>query len=580
MIRALFILLGHGTTLYAAQMAGGNMPGATGMDSDMDGVDDAFDATPYGVGGINNNPAKPQMPKNIPPASGDDDGFNQDDPSGATDDDDLSAPTPTPPPMQPHFGASPQPNFGAPAHPMQSAPMRIGRNTFDPDETRGAPVDTSAGASIPGFKQLTDDKQQHKLKGMDNVRFLQTALLEGDKDRLCGENGICRRNFGEGCIASKNFLSVCATMCVDNNDFRGSHCIINGAKRYKMNAQTFIYEPRPDKQKKAESVVDHIIVQLREGRKALRSDKRLFFNTFCTPPSVNMIPGDANRRRIAEACAYFLYNGYPPPGVLELILIGRPAQPQSYIPSPMPMAPQPAEPQPPADSAAPADGSPDDINAPVGGLPADPDAGEDKGATYDGPGTPIIEDKEAAPTKKKVKKGKKGKKGKKSRAAKKAVVQAAPADDATATDDQATPPTDDSAAAAPADDGSTPPDDSTTAPAADDATPPTDDGTTPPADDSTAAAPADDGSTPPDDSAAAPDDAAPAPQQQAAPPKQKGLMGALGGAGGIQGMMQKFGKKKGAPAQQGADGDTNADADAGGNQGGKMPSAVGKFMKF
>ncbi len=567
MIRALFILLGLGTTLCAAPMVGGNMPGATGMDSDMDGIDDAFDATPYGVGGMNNNPAKPQMPRNAPPASDGDDDFTQNDPSGAMDDDGLSAPTPTTRPMQPRFDAAPQP--------MQSAPMRIGRNTFDPDETRGAPVDTSAGASIPGFKQLPVDKQQHKLKGMDNIRFLQTALLEGDKEGLCGENGVCRKNFGEGCTTSKNFLSVCATMCVDNNDFRGSHCIVNGAKRYKMNMQTFIYEPRPDKQKKAESVVDHIVVQLREGRKALRSDKRLFFNTFCTPPSVNMIPGDANRRRVAEACAYFLYNGYPPPGVLELILIGRPAQPQSYIQSPMPMTSQPAEPQPPADSTAPADdGSPDDINAPVGGLPADPDAGEDKGATYNGPGTPIIEDKEAAPTKKKVKKGKKGKK---SRAAKKVVVQAAPADDATSTDDQATPPADDSAAAAPADDGSTPPDDSTAAPAADDATPPPDDGTTPPADD---------GSTPSDDSASATDrqapadDAtpAPAPQQQAAPPKQKGLMGALGGAGGIQGMMQKFSKKKGGQAQQGADGDT--DADAGGNQGGKMPSAVGKFMKF
>ncbi len=564
MIRALLILLSLGTTLYAAQMPGAPMPGATGQDSDGDGIDDAFDASPNGDGDAI-APFQPQQPVTD---------FNPNDPAGL-EDDGFSSPAPSAA-TPPNFNSAPIANS-----PRPQGPMQVGRNAYDPDDTRGAAVDTTPGGSIPGFKQLPADKQQQKLKGMENIRYLQTALIEGDKEGLCGENGVCRRNFGEGCTTSKNFLSVCATMCVDNNEFRGSHCVIKGAKRYKMNAQTFVYEPRPEKQKKAESVVDHIIIQLREGRKALRSDKRLFFNTLCTPPSVNMIPGDANRRRVAEACAYFLYNGFPPPNVLSTILIGGPANPQGYTPPPPPVTGQPMVPQQPA--AEPMDSnSPDDVDAPVGGLPADPDAGEDKGAVYDGPGTPIVEDKESAPNKKKGKKGKKGKK-----AAAPVAPAPAPADDqaaaAPADDGSQAAPADDQAAAAPADDGSqaAPADDQAAAAPADDGSQPA------PADDQAAAAPADDGSTPPDDgNAAAPDqntdpnatpDAAPAPPppaapQQAAPPKQNALMG------GIQGMMKKFGKKKGGqPADdQNAGGDDQNAAPAGG----KMPSALGKFMKF
>jgi hypothetical protein len=555
MIRALLILLSLGSTLYAAQMPGGPMPGALDKDSDMDGIDDASDATPDGD--------DTGSPLNAPAPTDD---FNPNDASGM-DDDNLSPPTPSAPRFPPNINRAPQQPMANPA--MHSGPTQIGRNAYDPDETRGAPVDTSPGASIPGFKQLPADKQQHKLKGMESIRFLQTALLEGDKEGLCGENGVCRRNFGEGCTTSKNFLSVCATFCVDNNEFRGSHCIANGAKRYKMNVQTFIYEPRPEKQKRAESVVDHIIIQLREGRKALRSDKRLFFNTLCTPPSVNMIPGTDNRRRVAEACAYFLYNGFPPPGVLNMILIGGPANPQGYTPPAPPMIGQPLMPPPQPPAAPPvADASPDDINAPIGGLPEDPNAGEDKGAVYDGPGTPIIEDKESAPTNKKGKKGKKGKKSKKSKtAAPKATIPAAPpapTDDTSPADDQtdATPdaesqavPADDTNAAS-TDDDSTPPDDGSVAP----------DENTAPADDADA------------DQQAAPDAApAPAPPQQAAPAQKKNAL-----LGGIQGMMQKFGKKKGGQQAN----DENADPNADGNDqnaapaGAKMPSVVGKFMKF
>jgi hypothetical protein len=562
MIRALLILLGLGTAVFAAPMmqpspplnmpagpaddgfdsmddnsnpypmkplSGSSMPGATGKDSDRDGIDDTFDATPNGMS---------PMGRPKPPV----DDFNPDDPAGL-DDDGFSSPASSaaPPAPPPSFNPAPMANA-----PRPQGPMQIGRNAYDPDETRGAAVDTTPGGSIPGFKQLPADKQQQKLKGMENIRYLQTALIEGDKEGLCGENGVCRRNFGEGCTTSKNFLSVCATMCVDNNEFRGSHCIVNGAKRYKMNAQTFVYEPRPEKQKRAESVADHIIIQLREGRKALRSDKRLFFNTLCTPPSVNMIPGDANRRRVAEACAYFLYNGFPPPNVLNTILIGGPANSQGYTPPPPPVTGQPMMPQPVA--APMMGGSPDDVNAPVGGLPADPNAGEDQGAVYDGPGTPIIEDKESAPKKKK---GKKGKKGKRPAAMTAAPVAAppAPADNTPPPADDAAAPADDGSQAAPADDGSTPPDDAS------------------------AAAPdqnADPNMAP--DAAAAPPPPSPAAPQQAAPPKQNALMG------GIQGMMKKFGKKKGGqPAgDPNAGGDDQNAAPAGGN----MPSAMGKFMKF
>lgn len=561
MIRALLILLSLGSILYAAQMPGGPMPGALGNDSDMDGIDDAFDATPNGD--------NTRSPLNTPAPTDD---FNPNDPSGM-DDDNLSPPTPSAPRFPQNTNGAQQQPMANPA--MHSGPTQIGRNAYDPDETRGTPVDTSPGASIPGFKQLPVDKQQHKLKGMENIRFLQTALLEGDKEGLCGENGICRRNFGEGCTTSKNFLSVCATFCVDNNEFRGSHCVANGAKRYKMNMQTFVYEPRPEKQKRAESAVDHILVQLREGRKALRSDKRLFFNTLCTPPSVNMIPGTDNRRRVAEACAYFLYNGFPPPGVLNMILIGGPENPQGYTPPAPPMTGQPMMPPQPPIAPTPADESPDDINAPVGGLPEDPNAGEDKGAVYDGPGTPIIEDKESAPTKKKGKKGKMAKKGK-AVAPKPTtpVAPPAPTDDTPPADDQAsTPPADDQAAVT-SDDGSQ------SAPTNDTSAAPTDDaGSTPPDDGSAASdqstAPADDANA---DQQAAPDAApAPAAPQQAAPAQKKNAL-----LGGIQGMMQKFGKKKGGQQANDENSDPNADDNDqnASPAGGKMSSVVGKFMKF
>lgn len=236
-----------------------------------------------------------------------------------------------------------------------------------PDSPDARPADPAAGTPAG---MTPEDQHQHKLKGMKYIKQLQNALLEGNKQKLCGDSGICRQNFGEGCLSSKNFLSVCATFCSDVHDFRGSHCINSGAKRYHMNPQTFVYAARPQKQKRAESVIQHVMIQLREGRKALRDDKRFFFNVLCTPPSIQMIP-QRDRYDISRACLDFLYNGYPPESAIQQLENSNVIQ--------APTSPQMQE-------------TKTSSKAPLGGLP--PANGKDLGAKYDGKLPPIIEDKE------------------------------------------------------------------------------------------------------------------------------------------------------------------------------------------
>jgi hypothetical protein len=411
-------------------------------------------------------------------------------------------------------------------------------------------------------------KHQQKLKGIDYIHQLQNTLLEGNKQAMCGEGGICRKNFGEGCKSSKNFLSFCATICGDMGEFRGSHCINNGAKRYQMNPQTFVYNARPEKQKSAESVVQHIAVQLREGRKALRDDKRLLFNTFCTPPSIQMIP-EIDRPVLARACLDFLYNGYPPAAALRQLAADENTQPpQLVLPSPTTQL------------------GGDDIrgSAPLGGLACNKALGRDKGSEYKGKYPPIIEDKESAleedceePVKKtKIKKKihkKKVKAKKKARVTRnhKAVALRAPKKNSKKSASQPSPAQANknaSTAARETDDSSDDQEEQETQP---------------------------DQNEQDNQSAPVPNAAQQGPRDQIPPspqppqPQQKkdNLLGSLGGADGLKGLLNKFTHQKGGGKQgsnaandeQSSEGNTDA-GNNGGDKNNKLTGALGKFLKF
>ncbi|AIK96666.1 hypothetical protein [Candidatus Odyssella acanthamoebae] len=489
---------------------------------------------------------------------------------------------------QPDPNADMQNSPGAPDSPQMQASQDTDDQSMDANPNGTTEISTESQPTQPGEAPQNDAsvpsddpnhpevKHQQKLKGIDYIHQLQNTLLEGNKQAMCGEGGICRKNFGEGCKSSKNFLSVCATICGDMGEFRGSHCINNGAKRYQMNPQTFVYNARPDKQKSAESVVQHIAVQLREGRNALRDDKRLFFNTFCTPPSIQMIP-EIDRQVLARACLDFLYNGYPPAAALRQLAADENNQPPPIIP-----------PSPTFQLGG------DDVrgSAPLGGLICNKALGRDKGAEYKGKYPPIVEDKESAsdedceePVKKtKIKKKvhkKKVKAKKKSRLtkshkattahpAKKNSKKAAPITPSTQPSKNA--PT----AAAANDDNSDDQDDQEAQPGQDDQ--------------NNQSAPVT--NTPQQ----AQQNQAPPPQQQAQPQQKKdNLLAGLGGADGLKGLINKFTHKKGGGAQGGnaanedqngddqSSNDGNGNANAGNNAGdkkNKLTGALGKFLKF
>ncbi|WP_010298294.1 hypothetical protein [Candidatus Odyssella thessalonicensis] len=354
--------------LSAAQFGPGNVGNAQGMGGGGFGNGDGFDQGSDNGGGIDG----PDDMDNLQPPAG-----NNSPPSNMPQ---RGGPT-SRPPVGMDGG-----DYGDP-----NDPSGINDDGNDLNNAGSSAYAASAPGAGPNAANPQGGSHQQKLKGMDYVRQLQNALLEGNKKSLCDEGGVCRKNFGEGCKSSKNFLSVCATICSDIAEFRGSHCLSGGAKRYKMNPQTMVYNARPDKQKPAETTAQHIAIQLREGRKALRDDKRLFFNTFCTPPAVQMIP-DNDRTELALACLDFLYNGYPPESAVTQVKTNAFVQaPQAPTMCPT-VQPQPAPPPPPpAPPPAPAPATNDDVATPLGGLA---NAGVDKGAQYDGKLPAIVEDKE------------------------------------------------------------------------------------------------------------------------------------------------------------------------------------------
>jgi hypothetical protein len=427
-----------------------------------------------------------------------------------------------------------------------------GDTTVSPEEeTQPQPSSAAVPASSPVVApQLSEEKNQQKLKGMDYIRQLQNALLEGNKETLCGESGLCLKNFGEGCKTSKNFLSVCAAVCSDINEFRGSYCVNAGAKRYKMNAQSLIYDARPKKQKKAESVVQHIVAQLREGRKALRDDKRLFFNTLCTPPAIQMLP-EHDRGLLGRACLDFLYNGYPPVAVLKKFLqdnnLEAPLSPQiqgtAVAAAVLHKVPQTAA-------------GPDDVQAPMGGLTTP--QSDDLGANYTGTQPPIVEDKESfksSSKKGKHKKHKKKKSKKKAHSKKKArAVKSQESEEA----DQDDSSQDDSSQEEQAPVTPPPPAPPQPSPSNPSAAPVT--GTTPP---------------PPDNQES---------QQQNQKPgqnkKQDEVLGVIGGL--VNKLANKKGNQQNAGNDQATGGDTgdNTDTSGQGNNKNKIQSTLGKFLKF
>mgnify|MGYP001078786222 CR=1 FL=1 len=435
-----------------------------------------------------------------------------------------------------------------------------------PDQPDNTPQDN---AILPPDPNHPEVKHQQKLKGIDYIHQLQNTLLEGNKQAMCGEGGICRKNFGEGCQSSKNFLSVCATICGDMGEFRGSHCIINGAKRYQMNPQTFIYNARPDKQKSAESVVQHIALQLREGRKALRDDKRLFFNTFCTPPSIQMIP-EVDRKILARACLDFLYNGYPPAAALRQLAAEEISQ------TPQTIASFPAIQM-----------GGDDVRdrPPLGGLMSQKGCGYDKGAEYKGKYPPIIEDKESVedeeceePIKKtKVKKkthkkkAKAKKKSNRSRNHKAASSLSAKKD-----------PSKTASAKNSASDSHKPQANAISNNANTDAQDDSDNETDQSPNNNQSSQP-----SPPSPSQQSQQDPSPPSQQQGQPVNKKdNLLAGLGGANGLGGLINKFTHQKGGNAmggEQNDDNQGNAEGNANGNSGNKkdkITGALGKFLKF
>lgn len=483
---------------------------------------------------------------------------------------------------------------------IREEPTQYAPQEYSPAAPRINQNGSSPGREAPNPSSTSFEKQQQKLKGMDYIRQLQNALLEGNKENLCGENGVCRKSFGEGCQSSKNFLSVCATVCSDYSEFRGSHCINEGAKRYHMNAQTYVYDARPKKQKKAESVVQHISVQLREGRKALREDKRLFFNTFCTPPSMNMIP-EHDRKPIELACLDFLYNGYPPASALNKVMGRGEVTPQPAPPvvvqAPPPPPQQEDQPEPAANDNA---NTGDDVNAPMGGLEADQGEGDkdDKGAEYSGDKPPIIEDKVSSsddedcdePVKKKQKSTikKKSKHKKKAKPKKKAVPQkkskqppppppvadeqADGSEESNSSDDQAQDDAQTSGKSKKA---------STDQQAQDDQDANSNSSDDTQTDEEQAA----DAQTDNGDQAKTKSQDQSQNQQQAEPKKKDdSFLGELGGAGGLSGLMSKLTKKKGGGKENKGDKNAGDDSDSDGGKSddsnNKVSSAFGKFLKF
>ncbi|MBW8308246.1 MAG: hypothetical protein K0M45_01155 [Candidatus Paracaedibacteraceae bacterium] len=451
---------------------------------------------------------------------------------------------------------------GSPYQQMQTA-QTDGDQTMDSDPNGTTEISTVSQPdqptnTVPNDPNHPEVKHQQKLKGIDYIHQLQNTLLEGNKQAMCGEGGICRKNFGEGCRSSKNFLSVCATICGDIGEFRGSHCINNGAKRYQMNPQTFVYNARPDKQKSAESVIQHIAVQLREGRNALRDDKRLFFNTVCTPPSIQMIP-EIDRKVLARACLDFLYNGYPPEAALRQLAAEENGQ------TPQTIASFPA-----------IQTGGDDIRdtAPLGGLTCHKGLGRDKGAEYKGKYPPIIEDKESAeeeeceePVKKKKVKKKVHKKKTKKKAQGRKKHKTAPRPTAKKHSPKAT---------------------STNRPVSG--------SNKSQAESVSSNANVDDQDDPDSQIDQSSNNNQPAPsspqtqqnqtpsQQQAqAPAKKDNLLAGLGGAGGLGGIINKFTHQKGGNAMGGDQSSEDGNANANGKPGGKenkLTGALGKFLKF
>lgn len=130
---------------------------------------------------------------------------------------------------------------------------------------------------------------------------IKNAIMKGDTTLICREGGICRKLGGTGCRLSKDWFSVCAVVCGNNNGFMGSTCARNASSSFGFNARNYTYGT-------GEHVADHLQRQLEKGPKGQSNQiQGAFFTAFCTAGNRFVLP--QFKDNVSMGCSAFKAGG-------------------------------------------------------------------------------------------------------------------------------------------------------------------------------------------------------------------------------------------------------------------------------